>query len=341
MVAIGMPRRSRIDAPGALNHVIARGIARRGVFLNDADRDEFLERLGDIVNESKASCYAWALIPNHIHLLLRTGPVPLSSIMKRLLTGYAVTFNLKHRRKGHLFQNRYKSILCQEERYLLELVRYIHLNPLRAGLAENYEDLCRYPYCGHSVVLGRRKREWQDVKYVLGYFGERPADARRKYREFVKEGIGQGRRPDLVGGGLLRSQGGWAAVKALRDSESYQKGDERILGEGAFVEQVLADAEENLDRRYRLMAKGYDIERVAERVAALTGVSVQDVLRPGRARRKVRVDARDLLCYWATTELGVRQTNLADMLRLTQPAISVAVKRGAELAGEKKYNLEG
>jgi putative transposase len=129
-----MPRKSRIDAPGALHHVIARGIARREIFLADADRDDFLKRLADILMESKTACYAWVLIPNHLHLLLRTGTTPLSSVMKRVLTGYAVGFNRRHNRQGHLFQNRYKSILCQEEPYLLELVRYIHLNPLRAGL---------------------------------------------------------------------------------------------------------------------------------------------------------------------------------------------------------------
>ena len=129
-----MPRTARIDAPGALHHIIARGIGRRRIFDDDADRDGFLERLGSVLIESGAICYAWALIPNHFHLLLRTGQAPVSSVMRRLLTGYAMGYNRRHRRVGHLFQNRYKSILCQEEPYFLELVRYIHLNPLRAIL---------------------------------------------------------------------------------------------------------------------------------------------------------------------------------------------------------------
>jgi REP element-mobilizing transposase RayT len=340
MIGILMPRRSRIDAPGALHHVIARGISRRRLFFNDADREDFLERLGDILEQSKASCYAWALIQNHFHLLLKTGTVPLSLIMKRLLTGYAVTFNLKRGRKGHLFQNRYKSILCQEERYLLELVRYIHLNPLRAELVKDYNALCRYPYCGHSVILGRRDREWQDVKYVLRCFGNGKGPVRRDYREFVKAGIAQGRRPDLVGGGLLRSQGGWAGVKALREAGEYQKGDERILGEGDFVERVLAEAEEACERRYRLLAKGYSIERIADRVAESLGVTPQDVLKRGRVHGKRLIEARSLLCYWAAAELGMKQGALAGVLHLTQPAISFAVKRGEEIAREKKYGLE-
>ncbi len=134
-----MPRQSRIDARGALHHVIVRGIARRKIFYDDTDRKRFLDRLGAIVSSCDLACFAWALIPNHFHLLIKTGTVPLSSAMRRLLTGYAVSFNKRHRRWGHLFQNRYKSILCQEEAYLLELTRYIHLNPLRAGLAKKHQ----------------------------------------------------------------------------------------------------------------------------------------------------------------------------------------------------------
>ena len=129
-----MPRKSRIDAPGALHHIIVRGIDRRRIFENDGDRDHFLSRLSDILTETKTACYAWALIPNHFHLLLRTSDVSISTVMRRLLTGYALWFNKRHRRYGHLFQNRFKSILCQEEVYLLELVRYIHLNPIRSEL---------------------------------------------------------------------------------------------------------------------------------------------------------------------------------------------------------------
>jgi putative transposase len=152
-----MPRKSRLDAPGALHHVMVRGIDRQKVFNNKDDYSLFMDRLGDLLIETKTSCYAWALIPNHFHLLLRTGNVPISVLMKRLLTGYAVNFNRRHNRYGHLFQNRYKSILCQEDSYLLELVRYIHLNPIRAGLVKEYKGLSGYPYCGHGAIMGRRK----------------------------------------------------------------------------------------------------------------------------------------------------------------------------------------
>jgi REP element-mobilizing transposase RayT len=124
-----MPRRARIDAPGALHHVICRGIERRKIFREDSDRNDFLKRLSTILGETQTPCYARALMPNHFHLLLRTGNTPSARVMRRLLSGYVGRFNRLHRRAGHLFQNRYKSILCQEEPYLLELVCYIHLNP--------------------------------------------------------------------------------------------------------------------------------------------------------------------------------------------------------------------
>ena len=131
-----MPCKFRINDPGAMHHIIVRGIERRRIFSNDQDQDNFVEQLGDLVSDTETFCFAWALIPTHAHILLRTGQTPLSTVMRRLLTGYAVSYNRRHRRHGHLFQNRYKSILCQEDNYLLELVRYIHLNSLRAKIVK-------------------------------------------------------------------------------------------------------------------------------------------------------------------------------------------------------------
>ena len=129
-----MPRKSRIDAAGALHHIIARGIDRGKIFQDPTDKRNFIERLGEILKNTETRCFAWALIPNHFHLMLKTGKVPVATVMRRLLTGHVLRYNRRHRRSRHLFQNRYKSILCQEDTYFLGLVRYIHLNPLRAKL---------------------------------------------------------------------------------------------------------------------------------------------------------------------------------------------------------------
>ncbi|WP_224747076.1 transposase [Pelovirga terrestris] len=115
-----MPRQPRIDIPGLLQHVIVRGIERRNIFRNNTDRRDFVDRLSTLLIETDTDCYAWAMIPNHFHLLLKPKGCELKHFMRRLLTGYAVNFNKRHRRSGHLFQNRYKSIVCEEDTYLLK-----------------------------------------------------------------------------------------------------------------------------------------------------------------------------------------------------------------------------
>ena len=167
-----MPRQSRLDTPGALHHIIARGNERRKIFKDKKDCKEFLIRLGDILSGTGTSCYAWAIIPNHFHLFLRTGNFPIATIMRRLLTGYAMYFNRRHRRYGHLFQNRHKSILCQEDPYFQELVRYIHLNPLRADLVNGIGALDKYPYSGHGALMGKY-RHVVEARSLLCYWAVR------------------------------------------------------------------------------------------------------------------------------------------------------------------------
>jgi len=334
-----MPRKARIDAPGALHHIIARGIERRNIFKDNADRQSFIERLGDILSDSQTPCYAWALMPNHFHLLLKTGLTPIATIMRRLLTGHAIYFNRRHRRWGHLFQNRYKSILCQEDKYLLELVRYIHLNPLRAKQVSDLKKMARYPYCGHSVVLGHHRNDWQSVDETLKMFGKNVSLARRRYREFVLKGVSQGKRPDLVGGGLIRSIGGWQAFKALDKADAHLKSDERILGDSDFVEEVLKKAQEQRERQYQLEADGFTIDQVAQRVAAILGVKFEQIWEKGKHPQTVK--ARSLLCYWAVRELGISATEIARRIGISQPAISQSVKRGEAIAKENEFELMG
>ena len=333
-----MPRKARIDYPGGVHHLIVRGIERRRIFQDDQDRNAFLDRLGFLLLESKTSCLAWALLPNHVHLLVRTGRIPVADLMRRLLTGYAVTYNRRYRRHGVLFQNRYKSILCQEDPYLLELVRYIHLNPLRGKVVGSLEALEQYAYSGHSAIMGFWRREWQDVDTVLEYFGERKKGARRKYREYVGEGVRQGRRPDLVGGGLIRSLGGWEGIQALGRWRGRFKGDERILGESEFVGQVLKASEEALERRYGLRAEGIDLERIIERVGEIFGMRGEEIKTAGKSPRGVA--ARSVVSYWAVRELGVNGTEVARSLGVTQPAVSQAVKRGARIIEERHLKLK-
>jgi REP element-mobilizing transposase RayT len=332
-----MPRKARIDAPGAFHHIIVRGIERQKIFREDADQANFLQRLRKTLLDTKTECFAWALIPNHSHMLLRTGAVPIATVMRRLLTGYAVSFNLKYRRHGPLFQNRYKSILCQEDIYLKELVRYIHLNPLRSGLVPDMKSLARYAWSGHSAIMGKRKNDWQNIDYILGLFSDKKSQARMCYRSFVQKGIADGRRPDLTGGGLVRSAGGWSVIKAMRKADVRLKGDERILGDSEFVEKVLNAEEERFERRYTLQSTGYDFDRVVERVAELLGLESEDVLCSGKGPKTVK--ARRLLCFWANRELGMTTVEIAKRLNLSQSAVSRSSLRGEKIARDSQFQL--
>ena len=332
-----MPRKARIDVAGALHHIIVRGIERRKIFYDDGDRDAFVKRLGQVIHDTRTDCFAWVLMPNHVHILLRTGLTPVATVMRRLLTGYAVQFNRRHRRHGHVFQNRYKSILCQEDTYLLELVRYIHLNPLRAKIVTDYNDLKGYVYGGHCALSGQCRHDWQDTQYILSLFGKKASEARRAYIKFVEEGISKGKRDDLVGGGLIRSLGGWLAVKALRGSTDRIKGDERILGDGDFVQEVLTSCRQQFERRYHYKFKGYDFDCLVNRVATLFGLEKDRVTRPGRYPDTV--EARSVLCYWAVRELGLSTLELAKRLGISQPTASQSVKRGEKTVEQKKINI--
>ena len=332
-----MPRKARIDAPGAVHHIIMRGIERRKIFCSDSDRTDFIRRLSAITGETQTQCLAWAIIPNHVHLLLRTGRVPIALAMQRLLTGYAVSFNRKYRRHGQLFQNRYKSILCQEDRYLKELVRYIHLNPLRAGLVDGLKELERFAWCGHGALTGKCTNDWQEIEGVLKHFGKSRASAKRAYREFVGKGAAAGRQPELTGGGLIRSAGGWVAVKKLRKSGIRLKGDERILGDTDFVLDMLARANEDLAEKTRLRTEGIDFDAVVSRVALLLGLPIEAVRRRDKSPQSVK--ARRLICHFAHNELGLSTVAIAKRLKVHQSVVSRAARQGRLIAKEANYDL--
>ena len=364
-----MPRQARLDAPGLLQHVMARGIERRKIFKDDHDRENFLMRLALILEETQTQCYAWALIPNHFHLLLRTGLTPLSKVMRRLMTGYAVSFNKRHKRSGHLFQNRYKSVVCEEDPYLLELIRYIHLNPLRAGLVKDLKGLDRYPWTGHSAILGKRKNPFvpkhqandfpfagrriafsqfrpetekatinpenpvdpvknkplaeKTIEDVLLHFGDTLKVARRRYRQFVKNGIAQGTRPDLQGGGLVRSAGGDKRGLLGRKKEERELGDARILGSGDFVGKVLAESNEIYEMKAR---NRISLDDLILKVAANVDLDMED-LKSLKRNRKVSY-ARTVISYLAVNQLRCSASEVARKLRISGMGVGKCVERG-------------
>jgi len=377
-----MPRQPRLDAPGLLQHVMARGIEGREIFQDDKDRESFLDRLAAILGETHTQCYAWSLIPNHFHLLLRTGPTPLSKVMRRLMTGYAVTFNRRHKRSGHLFQNRYKSIVCEEDPYLLELIRYIHLNPLRASLVKDLKELDKYPWSGHSAILGRRKNplipeaftgksfsaarriafsqfhpglkkeqtnhenpaspvKFEDhftgvdpikdskflaektIEDVLLHFGDTLTVARTRYRQFIKNGIDEGTRPELQGGGLIRSAGGNKADLLGRKKEEREKGDARILGSGDFVTETLIKSGEKWEKH---QGDRMSLQELIEKVASHLDLKTERII--SASRRKEITEARALVCHLAINDLSYSASEVARSLAISRVNAGRCAERG-------------
>ncbi len=320
-----MPRKARLDAPGTLHHVIVRGIEKRKIVDDNHDRQEFVYRMGTIASETETSIYAWALMTNHAHILLRSGPAGLPKYMRRLLSGYAIFYNRRHQRHGHLFQNRYKSIVCEEQSYFKELVRYIHLNPLRGKQIESLSKLNDYQWCGHSVVVGRETNDWQDREYVLKGFGPKKAEAKKAYLEFVKQGINQGRRSDLVGGGLIRSVGGWSAVKAMRRIGVREKSDERILGGGKFVKKLIEQSDAPRKKQFSILERLQQAAVLVEKVCKKQKVSVE-ALKSGSRRQNVS-KVRSQLAKALVEECGLSLTETGRQLGVSPSAVAKSLSR--------------
>ena len=320
-----MARRARLDAPGILHHVMVRGIEGCPIFRDEQDRDGFVSRIRQRVKKTGTKILAWVLMNNHIHLLMFSGPRGISEFMRSLLTGYAIRYNLKYRRSGHLFQNRYKSIVCEEEPYLLELVRYIHLNPLRAGIVGSVEQLEGFPWCGHGALTGKGMNDWQETEYILLRFGEERRKAIRGYRRFVEEGKKQGRRLDLVGGGLIRSLGGWSQVLSLRDAKEEVKHDARILGGRDFVDDILREADRSLRRQLKVAGRKRSIDQVIKTMCEKEGIKEEELRNGGQRRRVSQLRAK--VSYHLSRELRVPMAEIARHVGVCASAVVKTIQK--------------
>jgi hypothetical protein len=245
--------------------------------------------------------------------------------MRRLLTGYAVSYNRRHRRWGHLFQNRYKSIVCDEDAYFTALVRYIHLNPMRAKKVKSLAQLDRYRWAGHSVLMGKINRDWQDCDYVLKWFGKKPDEARHGYRSYVQKAKDVGRQPELVGGGLIRSMGGWSAVKAMRRSGERELSDQRILGSGEFVERIIKEADAAIKYQLPVKEQHQKIDNFIRRICKFEKVSVEEL--KGSHRRREVSRARRRIAIGLVKEQGVSLAEVARRVGVSTSAISRIIKQ--------------
>ncbi|MEA3306302.1 MAG: transposase, partial [Elusimicrobiota bacterium] len=283
---------------------------------------DFLMRLKIALNKTDCKCLAFCLMPNHFHLLILRGERPLAELMRRLMTGYAVSFNLRYKRAGHLFQNRYKAILCDKEEYFKELIAYIHLNPLRAAIVDNFEGLQKYKWCGHGNLIGRYKSDFMERDYVLSHFGKSENSAEQNYKNFIKERNGKYKRGAYCGGGLVRSMGGVASTLACAKSGEKELFDDRILGNGRFVESILKEVKEMPQAQISL-------KEIMKEACEMTGIGREEILSGSKERKAVR--ARSLYCYLAKEQNRVKGVDLMRELGLTCGAISRLTARGKDL----------
>ena len=313
-----MPRQARIDYPGALHHVIVRGIEGKYIFKEDYDKEELYSRLKDILEKSNLQIYAWGIMSNHFHLAIQTGKTGLSEFMRQLLTGYAINYNRRHKRRGYLFQNRYKSLVCDQDEYLLPLIRYIHLNPVKAKMI-TYGRLRNYKWTGHKELMEGKEKGLIERDEVLGFFGRAEGKAKSAYEEFVKEGLNIDE--DFISGGLIKSSGG---INAVLMCDEKQMSDERILGNSEFVNNVLEQLEQ-IDEKKKYFK---DLSDLIKKLSKYYKVSYEDILKT--KTKEVRA-ARIALVYLANEYLGINATSVGKLMGISQAAASMLKKKGRKL----------
>jgi REP element-mobilizing transposase RayT len=297
---------------------MARGIERRPIFADDADRTRFLNRLSRVLGSTATRCFAYSLMPNHYHLLLETRATPLSRVMLRLGTWHAMDFNHRHERVGHLFQNRFKSKLVEDEAGFLTVVRYIHLNPVRAQIVPSIPALASYPWTGHATLLGRRREAFLDAQAVLSCFAVDTRAARRALARFMQGGLDDGDpEPDFDGreGSLAAQAASWTKTPLPDDA-----------------------LERDLDRR-RLQEAGWDVDRLLVAVSRHEGTD-PELLRAGR-RTFAASRAREALAGLAVDSLGVSQTAVARATGVTQQAVTQAIARFAAWPPGRRSEVRG
>ncbi len=261
-------------------------------------------------------------------MLFKSGKEGISAVMRKQLTWYAQYYNRRHTRTGHLFENRYKSILCDEDTYLLALVRYIHLNPIRAKIIQTMEEQDRYPWTGHRTIIGKADSPWMDIDTVLSEFGSRRGKAILEYRRFVREGIGEGRDPALTGGGLIRSQGGWSQVMAMRGRSRKEEYDERILGSGDFVHAVVQEAEDRQLRQIKHKRSEKTIQKIIDEECK--GRQINPLELKAGGKRSGVCDTRAHIAYRCREELGASAAEVARYLGVNTSCIVRAIERAAK-----------
>ena len=311
-----MPRRRRIALIGDILHVMARGLDGQPIFSDDADRDAFLQILGRNLARATCTCYAWALMPNHYHLVLRPMDQDAGMLMRRLNGAYARYFNRRNKRQGYLFQDRYKSLATRDFSYFRELVRYVHLNPLRSGLVKNLDALARYQWTGHGAVMGGTDRPWQSVGDLLVRFGRTVPQARAVYQRFLEKGVSA-----ESGKGPLAAAGFVSGSTTGKDEWI----DDRVIGEAGRVRESINRVEREQTARKQRMRKRHSLDVIAGKTAAVYGIDVTGL--QCRGRRNQSSMARSAFCHEARMVHGYMLYEIGAYLGISATAVASATRR--------------
>jgi REP element-mobilizing transposase RayT len=313
-----MARAGRLDAPGVAHHVVMRGIERRRIFRGDEDRLDFLARLDRLLPEEGWSCFAWVLMPNHVHLVIQSAEGGLSRLMARLNTGYARGFNLRHGRSGYLFQNRFKSRIVRDEADLIGLVVYVLRNPLEARLVSSPHELEAYPWCGLGALLGSRPaRPFEAPSACLSLFGSDRQSARQRLRRWVSGSEGAPCVASAASG--LAQEPPDASAGVARLSDARRPSEIRLTASATSDDADL-------------------LARVIDEVSLGLGALPDVVRSPGA--RGISAEARSIIASIAVDQLGFRRREVGDRLGISPTAVSHAARRGRSLLRRRRIRVE-
>lgn len=288
-----MARKPRIHLPGGLYHVIFRGNGGQPVFLGDDDRFRFYLLLQEGIVRFGYRVHSFCLMTNHIHLALQCGDIPLQRGMQNLSFRYTRWINWRNKRTGHLFQGRYKAVLVDKDGYLLELVRYLHLNPVRAGMVKAPED---YPWSSHLAYLGKEALPWLTTEWALAQFGKSVGMSCSRYEKFVLDGLGEGHRPEFHGKG---------------------KTDSRLLGDDRFLEKCLVGPD-------RLPLR-LNAQEIVAKVCRKYSIDEASIKSPSQNRKAAEVRA---VAGWLARESGCGTlSEVGTLVNRDVGSISSAVRR--------------
>jgi putative transposase len=290
-----MARSPRVHYPGALYHVISRGNQRQRLFKDEPDYRRFETLLSETIKGHSLTLYAYVLMPNHIHMLIEVSRSPLAKAMQSLLYRYTGYYNRRYRKIGHLFQGRYKAILCDRDSYLMELIRYLHLNPVRAGMVK---DPKLYRWSSHGEYLRGRSERGIAVDRGLELWASARGQAIKAYQRFVRDG-----------------------VEAGHQEEYYEVKEQRYLGDDEFVEGV----HRALDQEEETWPVKITMAEVIEEIVRGTGLSIAGVVNKGRGRTGSRLRAE--AAYVGREVGGIGITEAAKYMGRDQSTMSLAVKR--------------